>query len=85
MLIDADGNKKGLVPLKEAIEVAKRSSLDLVQVSASDSDPVVCKILDYGKHVFLKKKIFQLQNQKLKEILLKKLNLDPPQMLAITI
>ena len=54
MLIDADGNKKGLVPLKEAIELAK--PLDLVQVSASDSNPVVCKILDYGKHVFMKKK-----------------------------
>ncbi len=56
MLIDADGNKKGLVPLKEAIDLARQSSLDLVQVSASDSNPVVCKILDYGKHVFMKKK-----------------------------
>ena len=66
MLIDADGNKKGLVPLKEAIEVAKRSSLDLVQVSASDSDPVVCKILDYGKHVFLKKKNISAAKSKVK-------------------
>ena len=77
MLIDADGNKKGLVPLKEAIEVAKRSSLDLVQVSASDSDPVVCKILDYGKHVFLKKKNISAAKSKVKRNTLKEIKFRP--------
>ena len=56
MLIDSNGEKKGLVSINEALEAAKNESLDLVQVSRSDSDPVVCKILDYGKHVFEKKK-----------------------------
>ena len=77
MLIDADGNKKGLVPLKEAIEVARRSSLDLVQVSASDSDPVVCKILDYGKHVFLKKKNISATKSKVKRNTLKEIKFRP--------
>ena len=77
MLIDADGNKKGLVPLKEAIEVAKRSSLDLVQVSASDSDPVVCKILDYGKHVFLKKKNISAAKSEVKRNTLKEIKFRP--------
>ena len=77
MLIDANGNKKGLVPLKEAIEVAKRSSLDLVQVSASDSDPVVCKILDYGKHVFLKKKNISAAKSKVKRNTLKEIKFRP--------
>ena len=35
---------------------AKKSNLDLVQVSPKDATPVVCKILDYGKHIFNKKK-----------------------------
>jgi len=26
--------------------------MDLVQVSPSDANPIVCKILDYGKHLF---------------------------------
>ena len=56
MLIDSSGNKKSLVPTTEAIEAAKKLSLDLVQVSPSDANPVVCKILDYGKHLFDKKK-----------------------------
>ena len=56
MLIDSDGKKRGLVSIQEAIEAAKFSSLDLVQVSPIDSDPVVCKLLDFGKHLFNKKK-----------------------------
>ena len=56
MLIGSDGQKIGLVQLAEALEMAKKSSLDLVQVSPSDSKPVVCKLLDYGKHLFEKKK-----------------------------
>tara|TARA_B100000925_G_scaffold269396_1_gene231152 strand:- start:1300 stop:1773 length:474 start_codon:yes stop_codon:yes gene_type:complete len=56
MLIGSDGEKIGLVQLAEALELAKKSSLDLVQVSPPDSQPVVCKLLDYGKHLFEKKK-----------------------------
>ena len=56
MLIDAKGNKVGVLPLSEALESAQSVSLDLVQVSPSDADPVVCKILDYGKLMFDKKK-----------------------------
>ncbi len=56
MLIDPNGIKKGVVTLSEAINEASSLSLDLVQVSPSTSDPIVCKILDYGKYVFDKKK-----------------------------
>ena len=44
----------GIVPLAEALTAAQEASLDLVQIA--DSDPVVCKIMDYGKHVFEAKK-----------------------------
>ena len=56
MLIDNKGEKKGVVAIADALEAAKNQSLDLVQVSPSDSNPVVCKLLDYGKHLFDKKK-----------------------------
>ena len=56
MLIGSDGEKKGLVSFNEALACAQEESLDLVQVSPSDAHPVVCKILDYGKHLFDKKK-----------------------------
>jgi translation initiation factor IF-3 len=56
MLIDNQGEKKGVVSIADALEAASNASLDLVQVSPSDSNPVVCKLLDYGKHLFDKKK-----------------------------
>ena len=56
MLIDENGEKKGLVSLDEGLEVAQEKSLDLVQVSPLNTNPVVCKLLDYGKHLFDKKK-----------------------------
>ena len=56
MLINHDGAKIGLVSIDDALQKASEESLDLVQVSPSDSNPIVCKLLDYGKHVFEKKK-----------------------------
>ena len=56
MLIDSNGQKQGIVNIVDALEAANKESLDLVQVSSLDSEPVVCKLLDYGKHLFDKKK-----------------------------
>ena len=49
--------KWGLSSINEALESARAASLDLIQVSPSDASPIVCKLLDYGKHIFEKKKI----------------------------
>lgn len=54
-LIGADGDQLGIVPLAEAIAVAKKAKLDLVEI-AGNAEPIVCKILDYGKKVFEAKK-----------------------------
>lgn len=43
-----------MVPIEEARAAAAEATLDLVQIG--DSDPIVCKIMDYGKHVFEAKK-----------------------------
>ena len=57
MLIGASGEKMGVMPFNQALESARETALDLVQVSPSDAKPVVCKLLDYGKHLFDKKKV----------------------------
>ena len=56
MLIGSDGEKIGLLAIDEALDEAQKKSLDLVQVSASDAQPLVCKLLDFGKFQFEKKK-----------------------------
>ena len=77
MLIDSSGEKKGIVSIKDAIEAANLSSLDLVQVSPSDAKPVVCKLLDYGKHVFEKKKSNSSSKVKVKRNSVKEIKFRP--------
>ena len=77
MLILDDGQKKGIIPIDEAFEIAKSSSLDLVQVSPSNTDPVVCKLLDYGKYIFAKKKNISSSKTKVKKISVKEIKFRP--------
>jgi translation initiation factor IF-3 len=77
MLIDQNGEKVGLIPIDEALKNAKSANLDLVQVSPSDSDPVVCKLLDYGKHLFDKKKSFSSSKAKVKRNTTKEIKFRP--------
>ena len=67
----------GLLPLSVAMESAKTSSLDLVQVSPSDSSPVVCKLIDYGKHLFDKKKSISASKVKVKRNTTKEIKFRP--------
>ena len=77
MLIHEDGSKEGIIPVKEALEIAKSASLDLVQVSPSDAEPVVCKILDYGKYLFDKKKNQGASKAKIKRTTTKEIKFRP--------
>ena len=77
MLIDSEGEKKGIVSIEDALEIAKKASLDLVQVSPSSSDPIVCKLLDYGKHVFQKKKNKSSSKSKVKKNTTKEIKFRP--------
>jgi len=54
-LIDEQGKQLGVMPLMEALQEAQRRGLDLVEV-APQEDPVVCKILDYGKYRYRQEK-----------------------------
>jgi translation initiation factor IF-3 len=77
MLIDQNGEKLGLIDFKEAIEKAQQSELDLVQVSPTGSDPIVCKLMDYGKHIFAKKKNISSSKAKVKRTSVKEIKFRP--------
>ena len=77
MLIDSNGDKKGIVNINDALEAANEASLDLVQVSSLDSDPIVCKLLDYGKHLFDKKKNISSSKVKTKKNTTKEIKFRP--------
>ena len=77
MLIDSNGDKQGIVSIDLALNSAKAASLDLVQVSPSDANPIVCKLLDYGKHLFDKKKSISSSKVKAKRNTTKEIKFRP--------
>ena len=77
MLIGSNGEKIGLVNFNEALDAAKEARLDLVQVSPSNTKPIVCKLLDYGKHVFNKKKSLSASKVKVNRNTTKEIKFRP--------
>lgn len=55
---------------------AQAATLDLVEIVA-DSDPVVCKIMDYGKHLFEIKKTKAAAKKKQKQQQIKEMKFRP--------
>lgn len=75
-LIGADGSQVGIVPIAEALATAQEASLDLVEI-APDSTPIVCKIMDYGKHLFDIKKTKAAAKKKQKQQQVKEMKFRP--------
>jgi translation initiation factor IF-3 len=46
--IDDEGRQIGVLTKQEALELAMKKNLDLVEV-APDADPPVCRVMDFGK------------------------------------
>ena len=68
-LIDENGNQLGIVNIRDAQHLADERSLDLVKISPN-SNPPVCKLMDYGKYRFemAKREKEQRKNQKTIEV-----------------
>ena len=66
-----------MVSLEKAQKLADKASLDLVQVSADNVEPVVCKIFDYGKYLFDKKKNSGSAKTKVKKNTTKEIKFRP--------
>jgi len=62
--------------LSDALAQAQAATLDLVEI-VSDSDPIVCKIMDYGKHLFEIKKTKAAAKKKQKQQQIKEMKFRP--------
>ncbi len=72
-VIGADGHQLGIMSPYEALGIARRSGLDLLEVSPN-AEPPVCRILDYGKYMYeeaKKQKSHKAVTVKTKEIKLR--------------
>ena len=75
-LIDEAGEQMGIVSFDEAMESARSAGLDLVEV-ASNAEPPVCKIMDYGKLKYDQKKKDQVSKKKQHIIRVKEVRFRP--------
>ncbi|ACO78246.1 translation initiation factor IF-3 [Azotobacter vinelandii CA] len=75
-LIGVDGEQIGIVSIDEALRVAEEAKLDLVEISA-DAVPPVCRIMDYGKHLFEKKKQVAAAKKNQKQVQIKEIKFRP--------
>ncbi len=75
-LIDENGEKKGVVSLNEALDLAYDKKLDLVMVSPNPDMPV-CKIMNYGKYKFEQAKKEKEARKKQKVLEVKEIRITP--------
>ena len=75
-LIDENGEQVGVIETVEAMKRAGEAGLDLVEVSP-DSDPPVCRIMDYGKFKYKQKKKTHQSRTKQHAQQIKELRLHP--------
>jgi translation initiation factor IF-3 len=76
MLIDAEGQNRGVTELTEAQQLADDAGLDLVEI-VPNADPPVCKILDFGKFRFLEQKKAHETRKRQKIVEIKEIKLRP--------
>lgn len=75
-VIDDEGNQLGVMAPYEALKVARERGLDLVEISPT-AVPPVCKIMDYGKFMYLENKKAHEQRKHQKGIVIKEVKFRP--------
>jgi translation initiation factor IF-3 len=75
-VIDADGEMRGVMTVREGMVLAEEAGLDLVEISPN-AEPPVCKVLDYGKYKYELQKKAAEARKKQKVIEIKEIKLRP--------
>jgi len=75
-VIDSNGDQAGVMPLRDAINLAAEEGFDLVEVSPN-AEPPVCRIMDFGKYLFEQNKKAQQSRRKQKQVHVKEIKFRP--------
>ena len=75
-LVGEEGEQLGIVTISEAREKSAAVKLDLVLISP-EAEPPVCKLMDYGKHVFEAKKQKAANKKKQRRTQVKEIKFRP--------
>ena len=75
-VISSEGQNLGILPTKEALNLAEKEGLDLIEI-APNAKPPVCKIIDMGKYKYKLQKKANKAKKKQKISELKEIKLRP--------
>ncbi|HOO90815.1 MAG TPA: translation initiation factor IF-3 [Syntrophales bacterium] len=75
-VVGSDGQQLGILSLADALAEAEKQDLDLVEV-APNSTPPVCRIMDYGKHLYQQSKKSHGAKKSQSTIQLKEIRIRP--------
>jgi translation initiation factor IF-3 len=75
-LVGEKGEQLGIMPISQALEMARRHDLDLVEVAPTAAPPV-CRLLDYGKYKYEQSKKEREQRRSQRVSLLREVRLRP--------
>lgn len=71
-----ESDDKGIMSLKQALDIADSMGLDLVEI-APTVQPPVCKVIDYSKFLYEKKKKQKEIKAKAAKVVIKEIRLSP--------
>ena len=71
-----DNVEQGIYSYEEAMRIADAQNLDLVEISAT-ADPPVCRVIDYQKFLYQKKRKEKEQKQNSKKVEIKEIRFGP--------
>ena len=75
-VIGADGEQAGVLTIEQALALATEAELDLVEI-APQSEPPVCRVMDYGKFLFETNKKQAVARKKQKQVQVKEIKFRP--------
>ncbi len=75
-LIGPDGGNVGVVPIRQALQIARDAELDLVEVSPNATPPV-CRVMDFGKFIYERAKKEREARKSQTKIEVKEIRLRP--------
>lgn len=75
-MVGVDGEQLGVVPIRDAIQMAEEKEIDLVEI-APLAVPPVCKLMDFGKFKYREQKKAHEAKQKQKQIQVKEIKFRP--------
>ena len=75
-VVGPEGEQVGIVSREDALRMAEEAGVDLVEI-APQADPPVCRVMDYGKHLFEESKRKTSARKRQQQVQVKEMKFRP--------